>query len=81
MELPDCLRTTIVTVLGMGEASAGEVASKTGRSRSLESYYLNRLVRLGHLRKVRRGRRVYFRSMYVRRSVSWLVERLGLEIV
>ena len=60
VSLPDHLRQTVMVMLRVGEATAGEVAEKTGRARAVESGYLNQLVRMGLLGKGRRGRMVYF---------------------
>ncbi|MEM2128231.1 MAG: helix-turn-helix domain-containing protein [Candidatus Methanomethylicaceae archaeon] len=42
------------------EARADEVAKMTGRVRAIESSYLNQLVRMGYVKKVRRGHQIYF---------------------
>lgn len=61
LELPDTLRKSVVAIgeLG-GVATAEEVAKKTGRVRNLESIYLNQLVRMNRLNKMRKGRKVFF---------------------
>ncbi len=76
LRLPDHLRSTMVTVIGLGDATADEIAAKTGRVRNLESSYLNQLVRLGHLEKVRKGRKIYFKPTYVRAGIAELVAKL-----
>ena len=58
--LPDHLRKTVVALTRYGEATADDVARITGRARPLESSYLNQLVRMKHLMKRKRGRKVYF---------------------
>lgn len=47
--------------LQAGRGWAGEIADRTGRSRSTESSYLNRLVEMKLADKEKEGRRVYFR--------------------
>ncbi len=58
--LPDHLRKSAMTLSEFGEATARQVARKTGRTRAAESDYLNQLVRMGLLTKRRKGRDVYF---------------------
>ncbi len=58
-ELPSYLSTTW-KALQIGRAWAGEIADRTGRSRSTESSYLNKLVGMGLAIKRKHGRRVYF---------------------
>ena len=60
LSLPDHLRKTATVLCSLGEATAEEVAERTGRARAVESSYLNQLVRMGYLKKERRGRRVLF---------------------
>jgi len=60
LSLPDHLRKTATAVCKLGKATADEVADETGRTRAMESAYLNQLVRMGYLRKERVGRKVYF---------------------
>ena len=60
LSLPDSLRKSVLVVLTLGKATAENVANKTGRARSVESAYLNQLVRMGYLKRVREGKRVYF---------------------
>lgn len=60
LSLPDHLRKSAMTLSEFGEATARQVARKTGRTRAAESDYLNQLVRMGLLTKKRRGRDVYF---------------------
>ncbi len=77
LRLPDHLRSTMITVIGLGGATADEIAAKTGRVRNLESSYLNQLVRLGHLKKVRNGRKICFKPAYVRSALTELVSKLN----
>jgi len=60
LKLPDHLRKTALAIDKLGEGTADEVASVTGRERAVESSYLNQLVRMGYVRKRRDGRRVVF---------------------
>lgn len=60
LSLPDHLRKSAMTVSELGEATAQQVARKTGRSRAAESDYLNQLVTMDLLKKKRKGRDVYF---------------------
>jgi hypothetical protein len=62
VELPPPLARTLRALRGRGRATAQEVALETGRSRSLESVYLNQLVIWGLASKRRVGRRVYFEA-------------------
>lgn len=66
LELPDNLRKTVMAVSELGEATAEDVAEKTGRIRNIESHYLNTLVQMDHLDKKRKGRKVYFTVKYKR---------------
>ncbi len=61
--LPDRLRRTMMTLIELDEASASQVAEKTGRTRVAESAALNELVRLGFAEKRKVGRTVYFRPL------------------
>lgn len=60
LELPDSLRRTMMALQELKEATAEETAGKTGRTRSVESIYLNQLARMGLLQRSRRGKKVYF---------------------
>lgn len=60
LSLPDHLRKSVLTIVKLGKAMAEEVAKETGRTRAIESAYLNQLVRMGYLKRVREGKRVYF---------------------
>lgn len=61
LDLPDNLRKTALAISVLGDATAEEVAEKTGRTRNIESVYLNQLVRVRYLGKVRRGKKVFFK--------------------
>lgn len=58
--LPEHLRRTASAVLALGEATAEQVAGKTGRTRAGESDYLNQLVGRSFLKRERKGKQVYF---------------------
>jgi len=60
--LPDRLRTTMNVLIELGEATASQVAERTGRTRVAESTALNELTRLGFVEKRRKGREVYFKQ-------------------
>lgn len=60
LSLPDHLRKTATVASSLGRATAEEIAEKTSRARAVESGYLNQLVRMGYLKKERRGRKVLF---------------------
>jgi len=61
LKLTDSLRRTMLVMDKLQEATASDIAIRTGRTRSTESAYLNQLERMGYLDKFRRGRRTYFR--------------------
>jgi hypothetical protein len=58
--LPDHLRKTYMLVASKGECDATEVSNLTGRSRSIESSYLNQLARMGWLTKRRDSKKLRF---------------------
>lgn len=60
LKLPDHIRKTAMAINKLKEATAEDVSLETGRERSIESAYLNQLVRHGYLRKRREGRKVIF---------------------
>jgi hypothetical protein len=60
LSLPDHLRKTASMVCEKGKTTADEVAEITQRARAVESGYLNQLVRMGYLKKERKGRQVLF---------------------
>jgi DNA-binding transcriptional ArsR family regulator len=59
-DLPDHLRITIKTLMQLGEATAEDISTVTGRSRSLESSYLNSLTTMNYVEKKRKGQLVYY---------------------
>jgi len=61
LKLPDSLRKTMLAMSWLREATSSQVAKITGRSRSVESFHLNQLERMGYLVKFRRGKRIYFK--------------------
>lgn len=60
VSLPKHLRKTALAIVKMGQATAEQVAAKTGRTRAAESDYLNQLVRQGILKKEKIGREIHF---------------------
>ena len=58
--LPEHLKMSMENLTTLGQATAEEVAEKTGRSRAAESDYLNQLVDRGFLRKQRVGKEIVF---------------------
>jgi len=60
LTLPDHLRKTAMAVGELGSSTADEIANQTGRTRAAESDYLNQLVKMGYLKKERKGRTVFF---------------------
>ena len=60
-ELPNSLTKSLQAMRVLGEADASAVGQKTGRNRSVETIYLNQLVRLGALARKRVGKKVFFR--------------------
>jgi hypothetical protein len=65
LSLPDNLRKSYLVVVSKGECCATEVSNLTGRSRALESSYLNQLVRMGWLAKRRNEKILNFRTITV----------------
>jgi hypothetical protein len=63
LQLPDHLRQTYLTVTSRGESEATVVSNITGRSRAIESNYLNQLARMGWLNKRRVSKTIYFRPI------------------
>lgn len=61
LKLPDSLRQTMFAMNKLKEAPASEAAKVTGRSRSVESFHLNQLERMGYLVKFRKGKKIYFK--------------------
>jgi len=64
LEFPDHLRLTVRALLDLGIATAEEVSKKTHRSRSLESSYLNQLMRMGYVEKERKGQFAYYKMKF-----------------
>jgi len=58
--LPDHLKPTMMALQQLGEATAGQVAEKTGITRATTSDYLNQIVRMGYLKKRKVGKVAYF---------------------
>ena len=63
LALPDHLRSTYMTVASKGKSNATLVSNKTGRTRAIESTYLNKLVRMGWLNKQREAKTIYFQTL------------------
>ena len=63
LSLPDNLRKTYLIVASEGECSATRVSDLSGRSRAIESSYLNQLVRMDWLTKRRSSKTLNFRSV------------------
>ena len=59
--LPDHLRKTYLALASKGECDATEVSNVTGRSRAIESSYLNSLARAGWVTKRRESKAILFR--------------------
>jgi len=60
LSLPGSLRRTVLAIYKLGEATAEELSEETGRKRAMECSYANQLVRMGYLKKKRKGRKVVF---------------------
>ena len=60
LELPKHLQTTILTVYRLGTCTAEDVCAVTHKARAVESAYLNQLLVMGAVSKVRHGRKTYF---------------------
>lgn len=60
LQIPDHLRKSLLVVYESGPSDSITVASKTGRTRALESAYLNQLTLLGYLTKKRVRRKILF---------------------
>lgn len=63
LSMPDSMQKTMMCLQEIREGTAADVAEKTGRNRSVETIYLNGLVRMGQVSRERRGHRVYFKPM------------------
>jgi hypothetical protein len=63
ISLSDHLRKSFMVVASRGECNATEVSNLTGRSRAMESSYLNQLTRMGWLTKRRNSRTLHFRPI------------------
>jgi len=60
LKLPDHLRKTMIALGKILEGRADGVAQLTGRTRAIESGYLNQLMRMGYIKKVRKKHQIYF---------------------
>jgi len=63
LALPDSLRKTMLVVQDIGEGTANDVAKESGRTRNVETIYLNQLVRMGYLTRERKGRKIFFKQI------------------
>jgi hypothetical protein len=81
LRLPDHLRKTLVAVCRLGFVTAEDVAQQTSRARAVESNYLNQLVGMDYLKRMRKGRKVFFYSngftVKRRGKLNELVERIN----
>jgi hypothetical protein len=78
LKLPDNLRRSYLAVIG--ECTATDVSVRTGINRSVESMYLNQLVREGWLSKRRIGRLQYFRLVGAKVQVQIEETKPHLEV-
>lgn len=62
LELPQYQKKSLVELVKIGSASADEIAKTTGRSRAIESLYLNELAKLKLLSKERKSGKMIFTS-------------------
>jgi len=69
---------TLKAVIELGEATADDLAKKTGRPRTIESRYLAELNRLGIIARKRISRKVYY--MEPINAVKKALQELGGEI-
>lgn len=60
LRFPDHLRKTMIALSKVIDGRADEVANITSRARAIESGYLNQLVRMGYVKKMRRKHQIYF---------------------
>jgi hypothetical protein len=60
LALPLSLRKTVMALYKLQRATAEDLGSETKRLRGIESAAANQLVRMGYLKKIRQGRKVYF---------------------
>jgi predicted transcriptional regulator len=63
LSLTDSLQKSMLAIQELEDATTTEIAEKTGRSRSVETIYMNQLARLGYVRKERRGRKIFFSTL------------------
>jgi len=68
--LPDHLRRSYMIVASRGECAAELVSNLTGRSRAIESNYLNQLTRMGWLNKRRVCKTINFRVVPQKNTTS-----------
>ncbi|MFQ5762255.1 MAG: hypothetical protein ACE5PO_04390 [Candidatus Bathyarchaeia archaeon] len=61
LNLPDSIRKTLFAVDELQEAEATAVAKKSGRTRGIETIYLNQLSRMGYLTRFKRGKKIFYK--------------------
>jgi predicted transcriptional regulator len=81
LSLPDHLRKSAMAIMKLGRAMAEDVAKETGRARAIESAYLNQLARMGHVKKGKEGRRVYFSVEENQTNVEYLLKEKVATVV
>jgi len=74
LALPDNLRKTYLVVASEGKCSATQTSDLTGRSRAIESSYLNQLVRMGWLTKRRDSKTLQFHTLSNSKQKHGLVQ-------
>ncbi len=78
--LPDHLRKTMIALTELGQATASQLAEKTGRVRNLESSYLNQLERIGLVERFKEEKHLYFTAKQPEiSSLHDVLERIGGE--
>lgn len=70
LSLPDHLRRTYLIVASKGECNAQDVSCQTGRSRAIESNYLNQLVIMQWLHKQKTHRITMFKCIPIKEGVA-----------
>jgi len=68
LSLPRSLRSTVLAITKIGEATADDISNETKRLRAVESNCANQLVRMGYLTKKRTGRKVFFN---LKEKIEW----------
>ena len=81
LSLPDHHRKSAMIIMKLGKVTAKDVAKETGRARAIESAYMNQLARMGHVKKGRAGRRVYFSVEENQANVEYLLKEKVATVV